>query len=304
MVNLEELLNREECESLDFKQQFHQNNLKLLHDILCLANAYIEEDRYLVFGVTDDKNIVGVQSDPNRKNNANIQDLIRQKNFNRIPTINLETIKYQSKEVDILVIKNRPDKPFFLTKDYQDQGKTIRARVIYTRLGDTNISLQESATEVQIELMWRERFGLGLPPLERMKRLLEDSEDWVRMNEDEHIYHKIFPEFTIRQGKTIHEKFDEPWIKIFPNPSAHSFEVELRYFETLIHKETFVACDSNRYQIPLPEIPYPEMSEINTSNSDVKYFIRKDSFAYKIATIYPQYFPIDKALQIAGIKLL
>ena len=41
MVNLEKLLRQEEYESLDFKQQFHENNLKLLHDILCLANAYI-----------------------------------------------------------------------------------------------------------------------------------------------------------------------------------------------------------------------------------------------------------------------
>ncbi|MGK7953389.1 MAG: RNA-binding domain-containing protein [Xenococcaceae cyanobacterium] len=92
MVNLEKLLRQEEYESLDFKQQFHENNLKLLHDLLCLANAYIEEDRYLVFGITDDKKIIGVQSDSNRKKNANIQDLVRQANFNRnqipLPEIN------------------------------------------------------------------------------------------------------------------------------------------------------------------------------------------------------------------------
>ena len=297
MIDWEDLLNREECESLDFKEKFHPNNLKLLHDILCLTNAYIEEDRYLVFGVKDNKKIIGVQSDPNRKTNANIQDLIRQVNFNRIPNINITTITYQSNiEIDILIIKNRPDKPFFLTKDYNFQGKTIRAGVIYTRLGDTNIPLQESASEAQIELMWRERFGLGLPPLERMKRLLEDFEDWVSMNEDAQVYHKLFPEFTIRQGKIVNENFCERWTDMFPNPNAHSFEVELRYFETLIHKETFVMCDGGRYQIPLPKI--------NTSNSDSKYCIHKDSFAYKIAKIFWQYYPINDALRIANIKLL
>lgn len=297
MINLEELLSREECESLDFKQQFHENNLKLLHDILCLANAYIEEDRYLVFGITDDKKIIGVQSDSNRKKNANIQNLARQANFNRIPTIKLATIKYQSNiEIDILVIKNRPDKPFFLTKDYSYQGKTIRAGVIYTRLGDTNIPLKESASEAQIELMWRDRFGLSLPPLERMKRLLDDVEDWTSINEDDQIYHKIFPEFTICQGKIIRENFCESWTDNFPNPNAHSFEVELRYSETLIHKETFVECDDGRYQIPLPEI--------NSSNSDSKFSIPKDSFAYKIAKIFWQYHPINDALRIANIKLI
>lgn len=51
-------------------------------------------------------------------------------------------------------------------------------------MGDTNIPLKESASEAQIELMWRDRFGFGLPSLERMKRLLDDFEDWISINED------------------------------------------------------------------------------------------------------------------------
>lgn len=296
MVNLEDLLSQTESENLDFKQQFHNNNLELLHDIICLVNSYVEEDKYLVFGVADDKTVIGVQSDPNRKNNAGIQDLLRQNNFNRIPTIRLQTIEYQpSIEVDILTIKNRPDKPFFLVKDKTYQGKTIRAGVIYTRLGDTNIPLQESAPEAQIELMWRERFGLGRPPLERMKLLLDDFEDWVSINDDTQLYHKQFSEFTVRQGKQINDHFRESWSERFPDISAHSFEVELRYFETIISKETFVTCDGCRYQIPLPKI--------DISNSERKFYIQENSCAYKIARIFWQYYPIDDALQIAGVEL-
>lgn len=297
VVNLEALLSQTESKNLDFKQQFHNNNIELLHDIICLVNSYVEEDRYLVFGVADDKTVVGVQSDPNRKNNAGIQDLLRQSNFNRIPTIRLQTIKYQpSIEVDILAIINRPDKPFFLVKDKTFQGKTIRAGVIYTRLGDTNIPLQESAPEAQIELMWRERFGLGLPPLERMKLLLDNFEDWGSINEDAQLYHhKQFPEFTVRRGKDIRNNFREPWSIRFPDKSADSFEVELRYFETIIHKEIFVECDGCRYQTPLPET--------DISNSERKFYIQENSFAYKIAKIFWQYYPIDNALQIAGVEL-
>jgi hypothetical protein len=296
VVNLEDLLSQTESERLDFKRQFHQNNIELLHDIICLANSYVEGDRYLVFGVADDKTIVGVQSDSNRKNNAGLQDLLRQSNFNRIPTIKLQTIEYQpSIEVDILIIRNRPDKPFFIIKDKTFQGKTIRAGVIYTRLGDTNIPLQESAPEAQIELMWRERFGLGLPPLERMKLLLNDFKDWGSINEDTQLYHKQFPEFTVRQGKQINDHFRESWSDRFPDISAHSFEVELRYFETIIHKETFVTCDGGRYQIPLPKI--------DISNSERKFYIQETSFAYKLAKIFWQYYPIDDALRRASIEL-
>lgn len=208
----------------------------------------------------------------------------------------LQTIEHEPGiEVDILTIKNRPDKPFFLIKDKSFQGKTIRAGVIYTRLGDTNIPLQESAPEAQIELMWRERFGLGLPPLGRMELLLNDFEDWVSINDDTQLYHKQFPEFTVHQGRQINEHFREPWSERFSDISAHSFEVELRYFETIIHKEMFVTCDGGRYQIPMPKI--------DSSDSVRKFYIEEKSFAYKIAKIFWQYYPIDNALQMAGIEL-
>jgi len=296
MINLEGLLTQTESESLDFKRQFHSNIVELLHDIICLANSYVSEDKYLIFGVANDKTVVGIRSDSNRKNNANIQDLLRQSNFNRIPTVNLQTIKYQTDfEVDVLTIRNRPDKPFFLVKDKTYQGKTIRAGVTYTRLGDTNTPLQESASESQIELMWRERFGLGMPPLERMKLLLDDFEAWVSISDDTQLHHKQFPEFTVREGNQIKDDFHESWSERFFNISAHSFEVEIRYFETILSKETFVTCDGGRYQIPLPQI--------DTSNSEGKLYVERDSLAYKIARIFRQYHPIDDALKIAGVEL-
>lgn len=293
MIDLEVLLSQPESENLDFKRQFHNNNVQLLHDIVCLVNSYVAGDKYLIFGVEDDKTVVGVQSDPMRKKNANIQDLFRQSNFNRIPTVNIQTIEYKTNiEVDILIIRNRPDKPFFLLKDMTFQGKTMRAGVIYTRLGDTNIPLQESASEVQIELMWRERFALGLPPLDRMKLLLDDFENWSSINEDTQLYHKQFPEFTVRRGSIINQHFRETWSEKFPDKNASSFEVKIRYFETILLQETFVFCDGFRYKVPLPK-----------RDSLQIFYIPKESLSYKIARIFWQYYPIDDALQRAGIEL-
>jgi len=171
-MKLSDLLIEDECEWLDFKQSFHNNNVKLLHDIICLVNAKADGDRYLVFGVTNDKNIVGIENDKNKKKSADIQDLLKQSNFNKIPEVRLDYEKSESNhEKAILRILNRPDKPFFLTKDKQNGKDIIRAGVVYTRIGDTNISLNNSAPEDRIELMWRERFGIGLPPLRRMLRL-------------------------------------------------------------------------------------------------------------------------------------
>ena len=135
-MNIYQLLHCDESESLDFKECFHSDTVDFIHDILCLANSYTDNDRYLVFGIKDDKTLVGVENDK-KKNNAQIQDMLRQANFNRIPSVNLEYMDIQGHKVAVLTIRNRPDKPFYLTKDKKVGKRTIRAGVIYTRLGDT-----------------------------------------------------------------------------------------------------------------------------------------------------------------------
>jgi predicted HTH transcriptional regulator len=178
-----ELLGQRESEWLDFKRQHYDNTAKLLHDILCLANSYSEHDRYLVFGVDDDGSLHGVAGDSSRKTSANLHDFLRQAPLNRIPTCELGTHVVQGHELDLLTIRNRPDKPFLLTKDFEKQGERVRNGVVYTRIGDTNVPLKESAPQDLVELMWRERFGLGLSPLERAERFLGEPERWKKMGD-------------------------------------------------------------------------------------------------------------------------
>jgi hypothetical protein len=90
---------------------------------------------------------------------------------------------------------------------------------VYTRLGDTNIPKDSSAPDDHVELMWRERFGLGLSPLQRMERLLDEPERWKKRG-DEYMYYEQFPEFTIVDGETAVENFSEPWTQHFPDKSA------------------------------------------------------------------------------------
>lgn len=86
-MQLDELIRQPaESEWLDFKREYHDNTADLLHDVLCLANAYADSDRYLVFGVANDRNAHDVANDPNRKTNADLHDFLRQVHLNRIPT--------------------------------------------------------------------------------------------------------------------------------------------------------------------------------------------------------------------------
>lgn len=295
-MNLLELLRQPESEWLEFKQQYHDNKASFLHDLLCLANAYAEADRYLVFGVTDARELRGVGADTHRRNNANLQDFLRNANLSRIPTCTLAPHQHEGVEIDVLTIKNRPDKPFFVTKDYKDGSECVRNGVIYTRLGETNIPKKESAPDDHIELMWRERFGIGVAPLERAERLLDRPAEWVKVKGDEYLYHRQFPEFTLMDGETIRENFAEPWTEMFPDKSAKSFEVLLCYLSTTLARFTFVACDGERYRIPLPTQ--------QTGERAGKYIIKKSSTAYKISCIYRQYYPIDDGDTLSGVEFV
>ena len=285
LTDITGLIAMPESECVDRKREHHSSNVSLVHDILCLCNAYSESDRYIFWGVTNDGNVVGIESDPKRKTNANIQDLVRQSNFNRLPTVRLYTYRFSEHEIDILHIRNRPDKPFYLTKDKREGKNVIRAGVIYTRIGDTNVPLKECAPDEMVELMWRERFGLAMKPLDRFELLLKNPTSWVSVEGDDYIYNQDFPEFVLRRGEVITEDFREPWTQGFPDPSAYSYYVHLQYFGTDLRRYVFVSCDGGRYNVPLPE-----------RQPDGSYILRRNTTGYRIAEIYWQYMPLSDGL--------
>ena len=44
-MDIDNLLSQHESAHLDFKRVHHEDTLTLLHDILCIANAWTEGDR-------------------------------------------------------------------------------------------------------------------------------------------------------------------------------------------------------------------------------------------------------------------
>jgi len=282
-----------EAEHFDRKKEFHSNNAELIHDILCLCNSYSYQDRFLVFGIADNGTVVGIKGDPKRKTSSDFQDLIRQSNFNRLPSVTYTELEISGTEIGVLRIRNRPDKPFFLTKDKRDGKVTVRAGVIYTRLGDTNIPVGESAPEEMIELMWRERFGFGLNPLDRIQALISDPENWVSIDEDNFLYHREYPEFTIQRGKELVDPFKEPWVEKFPDPNASSFYVTLNYHTTVLERIVFVVVDGGRYTIPLPILAAPG-----------EYCMDSKSVGFKIALLFDQYMLLYEGLPMHGLKIV
>ncbi|WP_127587745.1 RNA-binding domain-containing protein [Paenibacillus koleovorans] len=69
------ILSQREDDYWFFKQQYHTNKADLLNDIICMENNRVDRDAYIIFGIADETfELVGVESDENRKNQQMIID--------------------------------------------------------------------------------------------------------------------------------------------------------------------------------------------------------------------------------------
>lgn len=267
---LHELISYPESDWLDFKLEWHANTANLILDILCLANSDADSDRYIVFGVNDKDHSKLTTPENNRKTLEELNGILSKANFNRIPMVNLQTITINNSEIDILTIKKTRYRPYFLTKDYMRDKTTVRAGVVYTRNGAVNTSKDGTANENQIADMWRERFGLNMNPLDRLKIYIQDTDNWQQINnpllEDwVSYYYAPFPEFTVEFKK---KNFADYAFDSFGNlmhantfwghtigSSAESIYV-VKYLNTILADGGYTVMDNHRHYLINPHSRY------------------------------------------------
>lgn len=190
---------RQEGSYWDFKREWHGNNSDLLHDIICFANNLVNRDCYIIIGIDEenDYNLCDVTNDANRKNTQNLVDFLKDKKFagGIRPVVLVETCYVLGVAIDVIVIKNSHDTPFYLTAS----NSGVLANHIYTRVMDTNTSKNGSADLNNIEYLWKKRFRLVEPPIERIKYYLKDRDGWEKSPAEatEATYYKTAPEYRI-----------------------------------------------------------------------------------------------------------
>ena len=80
----------------DFKLKFHDDLFDLLHDITCLANVIHDGDRFLIFGINDALEVVGLDVEELRFSQADVISYLRQQPYaeHNIPKIDIKFLKY------------------------------------------------------------------------------------------------------------------------------------------------------------------------------------------------------------------
>ena len=246
----------------DFKEQWHANKADLLHDIICMANNIENRDGLIIIGVEDKWfRICGVEdTDPNRKNSADLTDFLRGKHFQgeERPIISVTSIELEGKELDVITIKNSSMTPFVLTEPYKDLNKSVAKNQVYTRIGDTNTPIDKTADLDKIQYLWRKRFGLDLTTLEKLGVYLDAPDDWVYDDESGTFYYTYAPEFVIEIESEYfsgdYRERSEFWNKQFPDSSGFHWEdFIVKYHQTIIYKGICSYLDGGRYLVVVPE---------------------------------------------------
>ena len=269
----------------DFKSEWYdsKHSGNLLHDIICMSNNLSNRDAYIVIGIDEEKNfeITDTSGDSNRKNTQQLVDFLKNKKFagDMRPLVLVENIEIRGNTIDVIVIPNSANTPFYLKEKY----KGIFANQIYTRIQDTNTPVNSSADIDKVEWLWKKRFGLIQKPIEQVEAFMEQASEWVNGPHGEmQKYYKSFPEYTLTydyacDGRNGYEYY------LFSqcNSTPRWMDIRICYHQTLLTEIGGVLLDGGRYMTPCPETDGIKFSE--SYYWDIMYkYMTKDSFLYKL----------------------
>ena len=118
---------------------------------MSLLNNTDDKESYLIFGVSDAKEIVGLSSE-DKINEDNFNDTISKLNFGAghlKDAIMFKDVQYKDKKLQLIVCKRYDFVPIYLTKSSPENYKKYIGQ-IYTRVGGTN----QPATYDDMKKLW------------------------------------------------------------------------------------------------------------------------------------------------------
>jgi len=288
----------------DFKAQWPVG-ADLLHDILCMANNLEDRNAYLILGVdqANDFALVGVEHDANRRDTNELTTFLRDKKFlgGMRPTAWVESIRLSGHQIDVVIVKNTAHTPYLVTVDFADtpmgskKPRAVRANSVYTRVQDTNTSIDQTADLDKVEYLWRKRFGIDKTALQRLDRFLGAPEDWQYDDGRGRFFHKYAPEFVIQiedaylaeENRELREthKRSEFYCKLFPDSDGYHWEnLTAMYHQTVIYDDVCAYLDGGRHLIAIPDRAWISAAEdhIATDKYATLYFWDMSSLNGKI----------------------
>lgn len=278
---------RQEGEYWDFKKEWYTNKPDLLHDIICMANNLSNHDGLIIIGIDEETDyaVCDITNDPNRRKTQDIVSFLRDKKFagGIRPTVYVQSVSLNRKEIDVIIVSNDRNTPYYLTEQYQG----VFSNNIYARIMDTNTPKNASADINVIEKLWKKRFGIDATALDRALLFLQRPYEWVD-SDDGKKYYKYAPEFTL-EDISAEDSRDGYEFYLFNQCDSHPrwYDINIYYHQTLLYSLGGVALDGGRCFTSTPRTDGISLYKDSYHHWDIyfKYFIQ-DSIEYIVHQFY------------------
>ena len=274
----------------DFKKQWYTDDKiqDMLIDIICMANNLENRDAYIIIGIDEenDYNIVDVVNDPNRKNTQQLTDFIKARKFagEYRPVVTVEHLQYTTAILDVIVIHNTLNTPYFLKEEYRG----VHPNNIYVRSQDSNTARDKSADYHQIEYLWKKRFGMLLSPIEKVKLYLKSPEQWADSPSQEgRKYYTLAPEYTIDYSFEPSDGRDGYEFYLFnqTDETPHWSDITIRFHQTVLVDIGGVFLDGGRYFTSTPDFSGFSLNDYSSWDVSYCYYVM-DSIKHLIHEFY------------------
>jgi hypothetical protein len=282
----------------DFKQEWYSDDKKgeLMMDILSFSNSTYGPYSYIIIGVNDAGEVVGVSDKVNvKERNDFVTNVVKSAHFSGDvrPDFYVTSIVIQEKRIDVIVIEsNSENAPFFLSEKYPSNGKTADSAGIgiYVRDHAENTPRDRNADRHLIEELWSRHFQKDkqLDPIDQFAVLLRDVNMW----EDPHdrqgfnsvVYYKKNPAFAIffdRNSNLDDPKRDQTIIQLIQTDDNPSFEyLKLLLWDRVIYFTEMSVLDGGRAVVPTPKEDFIDIDYGRTIYPF--HYFTKDSIDYSI----------------------
>ena len=118
------------------------------------------------------------------------------------------------------------------------------------RVVDNNTAIDKQADINDIEFLWRKRFGIDLSIMERLNRLLDDTDKWVfDWGNKKYCYHINSPEFQIVQMEDMQQGW-VPAAAFYAHPVMYFARLNVMYHNTTIYESVLWSFDEFRKYLP------------------------------------------------------
>lgn len=252
-----------------------------------MANNLSHQDGLIIIGVDEEKDFVvqDIVNDKNRKKTQDLVSFLRDKRFagGIRPTVIVQSIQLLQQTIDVIVVRNDRNTPYYLIEHYQG----VFANNIYVRIMDTNTPRNSSADINIIGILWKKRFGINSTALERVILYLQSPSDWINSFDESRKYYKFAPEFTIEHISAAGDR-DGYVFYLFGQYDSrpHWYDINVYYHQTLLDSLAGVALDGGRYFTATPITGGLSLDE-NKMNWDISYkYFFKESIEYIVHRFY------------------